>query len=153
MSGRVRGVDTLVLGTSAKAWEFESLHAQIKGNDYRSFFYANFLFAHRPLTQDCCSVFATTGVLPCRVSCLVRLMRFAYDASESLHAQIKGNDGRSFFLCQFFICAQASHSGLLLSIRNNRSSTRSGILPRKARAARQRCKRIRLGVFLIRQQK
>ena len=23
-------VDTLVLGTSAKAWEFESLHAQIK---------------------------------------------------------------------------------------------------------------------------
>ncbi len=44
-------VDTLVLGTSAKAWEFESLHAQIKGNDYRSFFYANFLFAHRPLTR------------------------------------------------------------------------------------------------------
>ena len=82
-------VDTLVLGTSAKAWEFESLHAQIKGNDYRSFFYANFLFAHRPLTQVCCSVFATTGVLPCRVSCLVRLMQFAYDASESLHAQIK----------------------------------------------------------------
>ena len=33
-------VDTLVLGTSAKAWEFESLHAQIKGNDSRSFFYA-----------------------------------------------------------------------------------------------------------------
>ena len=57
-------VDTLVLGTSAKAWEFESLHAQIKGNDYRSFFYANFLFAHRPLTQDCCSVFATTGFYP-----------------------------------------------------------------------------------------
>ena len=24
-------VDTLVLGTSAKAWEFESLHAQIAG--------------------------------------------------------------------------------------------------------------------------
>ncbi len=23
-------VDTLVLGTSAKAWEFESLHAQLK---------------------------------------------------------------------------------------------------------------------------
>lgn len=67
-------VDTLVLGTSAKAWEFESLHAQIKGNGYRSFFYATFLFAHRPLTQDCCSVFATTGVLPIRVSCLVRLM-------------------------------------------------------------------------------
>ena len=32
-------VDTLVLGTSAKAWEFESLHAQIKGNGKRSFFY------------------------------------------------------------------------------------------------------------------
>ena len=74
-------VDTLVLGTSAKAWEFESLHAQIKGNDGRSFFYVKFLFVHRPLTQDCCSVFATIGVLPVRVSCLVRLILFAYDAS------------------------------------------------------------------------
>ena len=26
-------VDTLVLGTSAQAWEFESLHAQIKRQD------------------------------------------------------------------------------------------------------------------------
>ena len=94
-------VDTLVLGTSAKAWEFESLHAQIKGNDNRSFFYAKFLFVHRPLTQDCCSVFATIGVLPIRVSCLVRLILFAYDASESFHVQIKGNDNRSFFYVKF----------------------------------------------------
>ena len=38
-------VDTLVLGTSAKAWEFESLHAHHKIDDnlgYRLFYYANF---------------------------------------------------------------------------------------------------------------
>ena len=33
-------VDTLVLGTSAKAWEFESLHAQIKNHFGGSFFIA-----------------------------------------------------------------------------------------------------------------
>ena len=48
-------VDTLVLGTSAKAWEFESLHAQIKGNGSRSFFYTKVLFVHRTLIQDCYS--------------------------------------------------------------------------------------------------
>ena len=88
----------IILGTGAKAWEFESLHAQIKGNDGRSFFYVKFLFVHRPLTQDCCSVFATIGVLPVRVSCLVRLILFAYDASESLHAHhLKLRAERLFF--------------------------------------------------------
>ena len=37
-------VDTLVLGTSAYAWEFESLHAQTFYNSIKDLFYDNFLF-------------------------------------------------------------------------------------------------------------
>ena len=73
-------VDTLVLGTSANAWEFESLHAQIK--DITGVFFvvdSNYIF--------CC--WQNIWSFTLRASCLVGLVLLAYDARESLHAQIK----------------------------------------------------------------
>ena len=38
-------VDTLVLGTSAKAWEFESLHAQLLKKTPAGVFFSNFVLS------------------------------------------------------------------------------------------------------------
>ena len=38
-------VDTLVLGTSAKAWEFESLHAQLLKKTPSGVFFSNFVLS------------------------------------------------------------------------------------------------------------
>ena len=82
----------------------------------------------------------SNAVLPCRVSCLVRLMLFAYDASESYPLRIL-----SLLLDGSFL---TSRNGVLSppSFHSRRSfkrgSTLSGILPRTAHAVRLRCKRV-----------
>ena len=101
-------VDTLVLGTSAKAWEFESLHAQIKGTTNVVPFFMLFIWANR-LSRTILFVKQNSVSSTPRVSCLVRLMKFAYNAGESLHAQIKGTtDVVPFFIllfcCIIFLC-------------------------------------------------
>ena len=82
----------------------------------------------------------SNAVLPCRVSCLVRLMLFAYDASESYPLRILSLllDGSFLTFRNGVLSPPSFHFRRSFK----RGSILSGILPRTAHVVRLRCKRV-----------